>query len=170
MKFTLGWLKQHLDTTASVTEIADTLTAIGLELESIEDRAAKLSKFVVGHVVEAKQHPDADRLRVCIVDNGKEKLQVVCGAPNARTGMKGVFAAAGAYIPGKDVELKKGVIRGQESNGMLLSMMEMGLGDEHDGIVDLPGNASRSSRGKLVRGVLCAADKLAKPYARMAAE
>ena len=141
MKFTLGWLKTHLDTTAPVTEIADKLTAIGLELEGVEDRAARLAKFVVGHVVEAKQHPDADRLRVCLVDTGKEKLQVVCGAPNARTGMKGVFAVAGSYIPGKDVELKKGVIRGQDSHGMLLSMMEMGLGDDHDGIVDLPADA-----------------------------
>jgi len=153
MKFTLGWLKQHLDTTASVTEIADKLTAIGLELEGIEDRAAKLSKFVVGHVVEAKQHPDADRLRVCIVDTGKEKLQVVCGAPNARTGMKGVFAAAGSYIPGKDVELKKGVIRGQESNGMLLSMMEMGLGDDHEGIVDLPADAPVGEPAARVMGL-----------------
>jgi phenylalanyl-tRNA synthetase beta chain len=141
MKFTLGWLKAHLDTTASLKEIAEKLTAIGLELEGIEDRAEKLKPFIVAHVVEAKQHPDADRLRVCIVDTGTEKLQVVCGAPNARAGMKGVFARAGTYIPGKDIELKKSIIRGQESNGMLLSMREMALGDEHDGIVDLPADA-----------------------------
>jgi phenylalanyl-tRNA synthetase beta chain len=141
MKFTLSWLKEHLETTASVQEIADKLTAIGLELEGIEDRAAKLKDFVVGYVVEARQHPDADRLRVCIVDTGKDKVQVVCGAPNARTGMKGVFAPSGSYIPGKGVELKKGNIRGQDSNGMLLSIMEMGLGDEHEGIVDLPDDA-----------------------------
>lgn len=153
MKFTLGWLKQHLDTNAPINEIADKVTAVGLELEGIEDRAAKLSKFVVGHVVEAKQHPDADRLRVCIVDTGKEKLQVVCGAPNARAGMKGVFAAAGSYIPGKDVELKKGVIRGQESNGMLLSMMEMGLGEDHDGIVDLPEDAPVGEQAAKVMGL-----------------
>ncbi len=153
MKFTLGWLKTHLETSASLNEIADKLTAIGLELEGIEDRAAKLSKFVVGPVVEAKQHPDADRLRVCIVDTGQEKLQVVCGAPNARTGMKGVFAASGSYIPGKDVELKKSTIRGQESNGMLLSMMEMGLGDDHDGIVDLPADAPVGAPAAQVMGL-----------------
>jgi len=153
MKFTLGWLKTHLETNAPVNEIADKLTAIGLELEGVEDRAAKLAKFVVGHVVEAKQHPDADRLRVCIVDTGREKLQVVCGAPNARTGMKGVFAASGSYIPGKDVELKKSMIRGQESNGMLLSMMEMGLGDDHDGIVDLPADAPIGEPAAKVMGL-----------------
>lgn len=153
MKFTLGWLKEHLETTASVPEIADKLTAIGLELEGIEDRAAKLGNFVVGHVVEAKQHPDADRLRVCIVDTGKEKVQVVCGAPNARAGMKGVFAPAGSYIPGKNVELKQGVIRGQASNGMLLSMMEMGLGDDHEGIVDLPADAPVGEPAARVMGL-----------------
>ena len=153
MKFTLGWLKTHLETNATINEIADKLTAIGLELEGIEDRAAKLAKFVVGYVVEAKQHPDADRLRVCIVDTGKEKLQVVCGAPNARTGMKGVFAASGSYIPGKDVELKKSTIRGQDSHGMLLSMMEMGLGDDHDGIVDLPADAPVGEPAAKVMGL-----------------
>jgi phenylalanyl-tRNA synthetase beta chain len=141
MKFTLGWLKSHLDTTASLNEVADKLTAIGLELEGIEDRAAKLKPFTVAYVVEAKQHPDADRLRVCIVDTGTEKLQVVCGAPNARTGMKGVFARAGTTIPGTGLELKKGMIRGQESNGMLCSAREMGLGDDHAGIIELPADA-----------------------------
>ncbi len=141
MKFSLSWLKTHLDTSASLTEITDRVTAIGLELEGVEDRAAKLAPFIVAHVVEAKQHPDADRLRVCIVDTGKEKLQVVCGAPNARAGMKGVFAKAGTVIPGTGVELKKGVIRGQESNGMLCSMREMGLGEDHAGIIELPESA-----------------------------
>ncbi|HTP85205.1 MAG TPA: phenylalanine--tRNA ligase subunit beta [Alphaproteobacteria bacterium] len=141
MKFTLGWLKAHLDTTASLKEIADKLTAIGLELEGIEDRAEKLKPFIVAYVVEAKQHPDADRLRVCIVDTGTEKLQVVCGAPNARTGMKGVFARAGTTIPGTGLELKKSNIRGQDSNGMLCSAREMGLGDDHAGIIDLPADA-----------------------------
>jgi phenylalanyl-tRNA synthetase beta chain len=141
MKFTLGWLKSHLDTSASLTEITDKLTMIGLELEGVEDRAAKLAPFTVAYVVEARQHPDADRLRVCIVDTGTEKIQVVCGAPNARTGMKGVLARAGTVIPGTGVELKKGVIRGQESNGMLCSAREMGLGDEHAGILDLPDDA-----------------------------
>jgi phenylalanyl-tRNA synthetase beta chain len=141
MKFTLGWLKTHLDTDAPLKQITDTLTMIGLELESVEDRAAKLAPFKVGYVVEAKQHPDADRLRVCIVDTGHGKVQVVCGAPNARTGMKGVFAAAGTIIPGTGQELKPGIIRGQASNGMLCSAREMGLGDDHDGIIDLPEDA-----------------------------
>jgi phenylalanyl-tRNA synthetase beta chain len=141
MKFTLGWLKTHLDTTASLREIADKLTAIGLELEGIEDRAEKLKPFIVAYVVEAKPHPDADRLRVCLVDTGTEKLQVVCGAPNARTGMKGVFARAGTVVPGTGLELKKSNIRGQDSNGMLCSMREMGLGEDHAGIIDLPADA-----------------------------
>ncbi|MFN7192667.1 MAG: phenylalanine--tRNA ligase subunit beta, partial [Rhodospirillales bacterium] len=96
MKFTLSWLKTHLDTTASLKEIADKLTAIGLELEGIADRGASLAPFKVAYVVEAKPHPDADRLRVCQVDTGAGIVQVVCGAPNARTGMKGVFAPAGS--------------------------------------------------------------------------
>ncbi len=141
MKFTLGWLKNHLETSASLPEIADKVTSVGLELEGIEDRAAKLKPFTVAYVAEAKQHPDADRLRVCIVDTGTEKLQVVCGAPNARAGMKGVFARAGTVIPGTGLELKKGVIRGQESNGMLCSAREMGLGDDHAGIIELPEDA-----------------------------
>ncbi len=123
MKFTLDWLKQHLETTATLGEITDRLTMLGLEVEEVTDSAAKLAGFVVGYVVEAKQHPDADRLQVCIVDNGREKIQVVCGAPNARTGMKGVFAPAGVVIPG-DIHggvLTKEKIRGVESNGMLCS-------------------------------------------------
>jgi phenylalanyl-tRNA synthetase beta chain len=141
MKFTLGWLKTHIETAATLPEVADKLTAIGLELEGIEDRAEKLKAFIVAYVVEAKQHPDADRLRVCLVDTGTEKLQVVCGAPNARTGMKGVFARAGTTIPATGLELKKSNIRGQESNGMLCSAREMGLGDDHAGIIDLPADA-----------------------------
>ena len=141
MKFTLSWLKSHLETTAALTEITDKLTAIGLELEGVEDRAAKLKPFTVAYVVDAKQHPDADRLRVCIVDTGTEKLQVVCGAPNARTGLKAVFARSGTVIPGSGLELKKSMIRGQESNGMLCSAREMGLSDEHEGIIELPADA-----------------------------
>jgi len=142
MKFTLSWLKEHLDTKASLAEICAAVTEIGLELESVDDRAAKLAPFIVGYVVEAKKHPDADRLRVCIVDTGKDQVQVVCGAPNARTGMKGVFARAGTTIPGTGVLLKSGIIRGQASNGMLCSAREMGLSDEHDGIIDLPEDAT----------------------------
>ncbi len=141
MKFTLSWLKDHLDTGAPVSEIAARLTALGLEVESVTDPAEKLAPFIVGHVVEAKPHPNADRLRVCIVDTGRERVQVVCGAPNARTGMKGVFAAVGSHIPGTALDLKKGVIRGVESNGMLCSAREMGLSDEHDGIIELPADA-----------------------------
>ncbi|HTK85573.1 MAG TPA: phenylalanine--tRNA ligase subunit beta, partial [Patescibacteria group bacterium] len=100
MKFTLGWLKEHLATDAGLDEIVAKLTAVGLEVESVEDRAKIFAPFKVAYVEKAEKHPDADRLRVCIVDTGKEKLQVVCGAPNARTGMKGVFAPAGSFIPG----------------------------------------------------------------------
>jgi phenylalanyl-tRNA synthetase beta chain len=141
MKFTLKWLKEHLETEASVQEITDKLTMIGLELESVEDRAAELAAFKVAYVKEARRHPNADRLSVCIVDTGSEEVQVVCGAPNARTGMKGVFAAAGSYIPGTDMVLKAGQIRGEASNGMLVSEREMGLSDEHEGIIDLPEDA-----------------------------
>jgi tRNA-binding EMAP/Myf-like protein len=121
MKFTLSWLKDHLDTSASLAEIVDALTRVGLEVESVEDPARKYDGFVVASVIEAKQHPNADRLRVCIVDAGGDPVQVVCGAPNARTGMKGVFSPVGTYIPGKKLTLAKGVIRGVESNGMLSS-------------------------------------------------
>ena len=141
MKLTLSWLKDHLDTTASLAEIVETLTRIGLEVEHVDNPADKLKDFTVAYVVEAKQHPNADRLRVCKVDTGAGVVQVVCGAPNARTGMKGVFARAGLTIPGTGLQLKAGTIRGQASNGMLCSAREMGLSDEHDGIIDLPADA-----------------------------
>jgi phenylalanyl-tRNA synthetase beta chain len=141
MKFTLSWLKTHLETDASLEAIVDKLTMIGLELEEVEDRAAELAAFTVGYVKEARQHPNADRLSVCIVDTGAGEVQVVCGAPNARTGMKGVFAPAGSYIPGTDMTLKAGNIRGEASNGMLLSEREVGLSDEHEGIIELPEDA-----------------------------
>jgi phenylalanyl-tRNA synthetase beta chain len=141
MKLTFSWLRDHLDTTADIATIADTLTMLGLEVESIEDRAKALALFTVAYVKEAKKHPNADKLSVCIVETGTETVQVVCGAPNARTGMKGVFAPAGSHIPGTNLDLKKGVIRGVESNGMLVSMREMGLSDEHEGIIELPADA-----------------------------
>jgi phenylalanyl-tRNA synthetase beta chain len=137
MKFTLGWLKDHLETEASLEEITDKLSMIGLEVEEVEDRAKALAPFTVAYVKEAKPHPNADRLRVCLVDTGEETVQVVCGAPNARTGMKGVFAPAGSYIPGTDMVLNPGKIRGEDSNGMLVSEREMGLSDEHEGIIEL---------------------------------
>jgi len=141
MKFSLSWLKTHLDTDAPPRTITDTLTRIGLELEDVEDRAASLAPFSVAHVVEAVQHPNADRLRVCKVDTGEGIVTVVCGAPNARTGMKSVFAAPGSYIPGSDTTLRVGEIRGVQSAGMLLSAREMGLGEDHSGIMDLPADA-----------------------------
>src|SRR5271156_3057816 len=141
MKLTLSWLKDHLDATASLAEIVDTLTRIGLEVEAIEDPGAKYNGFVIARVIEAVQHPNADRLRVCVVDAGGGPVQVVCGAPNARTGMKGVFSPVGTYIPGKKITLAKGVIRGVESNGMLCSEAELQLSDDHDGIIDLPEDA-----------------------------
>lgn len=137
MKFTLSWLKDHLDTNASLDEITTQLTALGLELESVEDKAKDFAAFKVAYVEKAEQHPDADRLRVLVVDTGAEKVQVVCGAPNARQGMKGIFAPDGSFIPGTGITLKKGVIRGQESNGMMVSEREMGLSDEHNGIIEV---------------------------------
>jgi phenylalanyl-tRNA synthetase beta chain len=141
MKFTLSWLKTHLDTDATLQQITDTLTRIGLELEDVEDRGAALAPFRTARVIEAVQHPNADRLRVCTVDTGSGTVSVVCGAPNARTGMKGVFAPPGTHIPGTGVTLRVGEIRGVRSAGMLLSEREMGLGDDHAGIVDLPDDA-----------------------------
>jgi phenylalanyl-tRNA synthetase beta chain len=147
MKFTLSWLKDHLDTDASLDDIVETLTKIGLEVEHVDDPAKKLKDFIVAYVVDAKQHPNADRLCVCMVDTGSgAPVQVVCGAPNARTGMKSVFSPPGTYIPGKDMTLGKGVIRGVESLGMLCSGMELQLSDDHDGILDLPADAPVGAR------------------------
>ena len=137
MKFTFNWLKDHLETDASLEAIVDKLSMLGLEVEGVENRAAELAAFTVARVIEARQHPNADRLRVCLVDTGQAQVQVVCGAPNARTGLFGIFAPAGSYIPGTDRVLKPGKIRGEESNGMLVSEREMGLSDEHEGIIEL---------------------------------
>ncbi len=142
MKFTLAWLKEHLDTDHSLSEIADKLTMIGLEVERIEDKEKLYAPFVIARVVEAKQHPNADRLRVCMVDTGSgDPVQVVCGAPNARAGLKGVFVPPGAYIPGKDMTLQVGTIRGVESRGMLVSEFELQLSNNHQGIIELPDDA-----------------------------
>lgn len=137
MKFTLSWLKDHLETEASLEEIVEKLSMLGLEVEGVEDRAAALRPFTVARVLAAEPHPDADRLRVCRVETIEGEVQVVCGAPNARTGMWGVFAPPGSHVPGTGVDLKKGVIRGVESNGMLVSERELGLSDDHEGIIDL---------------------------------
>ena len=141
MKFTLSWLKTHLETEASVDEIAATLTAIGLEVEQVRRPGDELAAFTVAHVVEARPHPNADKLRLCVVDTGAGRVEVVCGAPNARTGMKGVFAPPGTTIPGTGMVLKKAKIRGVESCGMLCSESEMGLSDEHEGIIELDPDA-----------------------------
>ncbi len=138
MKFTLSWLKEHLDTTASLTEIVAKLTDVGLEVEDVNDPAAKFAPFKVVEVLEAVQHPNADRLRVCQVKTENGVIQVVCGAPNARTGMKAVLAPEGSYVPAIDMTMKKTKIRDVESNGMLASEREMGLSEEHNGIIDLP--------------------------------
>src|SRR5450432_466438 len=141
MKFTLSWLKSHLLTDASLEQITDTLTRVGLELEGVENPGAALASFRIAHVIEAARHPNADRLRVCKVDAGDGIVSVVCGAPNAHTDMKAVFAAPGSFIPGSSITLKIGEIRGVQSAGMLLSAREMGLGDDHAGIIELSADA-----------------------------
>ncbi|MCE8512651.1 phenylalanine--tRNA ligase subunit beta [Ruegeria pomeroyi] len=138
MKFTLSWLKDHLDTTASVDEIAEALTDLGLEVEGIENPAARLAGFTLAHVKSASQHPDADRLRVCVVETDEGEKQIVCGAPNARKGITVVLAKPGDYVPGIDVTLSVGNIRGVESHGMMCSERELELSEEHDGIIELP--------------------------------
>ena len=147
MKFSLSWLKEHLDTDESLDKIVEKLTMIGLEVENVEDKAKSLGDFTIAYVVSAVQHPNADRLRVCMVDTGKgEPVQVVCGAPNARTGMKSVFSPPGTYIPGKNITLGIGNIRGVESRGMLCSGAELQLSEDHDGILDLPADAPVGER------------------------
>ena len=141
MKFSLSWLKQHLDTDASAEAIADKLTAIGLEVESLTNPAEALAPFKVARVLTAEKHPQADKLQVLTVDAGDGPVQVVCGAPNARAGLVGVFGAPGDYIPGTDMTLKVAAIRGVESRGMMCSARELQLGEDHSGIIELPGDA-----------------------------
>ena len=138
MKFTLSWLKKHLDTTATVDEITYALTDLGLEVEGVENPADKLKTFTLAKVKHAEQHPDADRLRVCTVETDEGDKQIVCGAPNARAGITVVLAKPGDYVPGIDVTLSVGNIRGVESHGMMASERELELSDEHDGIIELP--------------------------------
>jgi len=148
MKFTLSWLKEHLETDEPLEKLADKLTMIGLEVESIEDKAKALAPFTIARVISAEQHPNADRLRVCMVDtgNGAAPVQVVCGAPNARTGMISVFSPPGTYIPGKNITLGVGTIRGVESRGMLCSAAELQISDDHDGIMELSSDAPVGKR------------------------
>jgi len=142
MKFPLSWLKEHIDTDSDAATIAETLTRIGLEVEGVDNPAEGLRPFTVARVLTAKRHPQADKLQVLTVDKGDgEPLQVVCGAPNARAGMIGVFGGPGTYVPGSDFTLKKAAIRGVESNGMMCSARELQLGEDHDGIIELPADA-----------------------------
>ncbi|MGB8602261.1 MAG: phenylalanine--tRNA ligase subunit beta, partial [Rhizomicrobium sp.] len=138
MKFPVSWLKDHLETEADASALADKLTAIGLEVEAVEDPAEKLKGFIVAKIETADQHPNADRLHVCKVNTGKETIQIVCGAPNARAGIKVVLAQPGVKVPATGDILKTGKIRGVESFGMMCSARELELSDEHDGIIELP--------------------------------
>ena len=165
MKITLSWLKEHLDTGADAQTVADTLTRIGLEVERVEDKTKSLASFIVGQVVSAERHPNADKLQVCLVDAGpassseavgqmeNRKVQVVCGAPNARAGLKIVFAPPGTYIPGSGMVLKPATIRGVESRGMICSERELELSDEHDGIIELSSSAKLGSPAAEALGV-----------------
>lgn len=154
MKFTLSWLRDHLDTDVPLEALGERLSMIGLEVEAVDEPAAALADFVVGDVIEAGPHPNADRLSVCTVDiGGGERFDVVCGAPNARTGMKGVFARAGLVIPGTGARLKKSKIRGVESSGMLCSERELGLSDEHEGIIELDGDFEAGSPASEALGI-----------------
>lgn len=160
MKFTLSWLKDHLETGAPLADILYALTDLGLEVEAVADPAEKLGAFRICRVIEAVQHPNADKLRLCRVATwpdgpaGRmEEIQVVCGAPNARTGLVGVFAPVGTHVPGTGVDLKPGVIRGVASNGMLCSERELELSDNHDGIIDLPDDAPLGARFIDYRGL-----------------
>lgn len=162
MKLTLSWLKEYLDTDATVDQIAERLTAIGLEVESVTDASAALKDFIVGEVVSAQKHPNADKLRLCSVSTGSENLQIVCGAPNARAGIKVVLARPGTVIPTTGEALKLGTIRGVESRGMMCSARELLLGEDHDGIIELkPGaRAGEPVIAALVEAGLLANDPL----------
>ena len=160
MKFPLSWLRDHLETDAPVPVLAEALTDLGFEVEAITDPAAALAAFRIARVIEASPHPNADRLRVCRVatypggpGTAMVEVQVVCGAPNARTGLVGVFAPPGTHVPGTGVDLKPGVIRGVESNGMLCSEREMMLSEDHDGIIELPSDAPLGARFVDYRGL-----------------
>lgn len=141
MKFTLSWLKDYLDTSASADVIADALTALGLEVESVENPAPALRPFTVAEIKETKPHPDADKLKICQVDSGEGMLEIVCGAPNARAGIKVALAKIGTIIPNGEFEIKKSKIRGVESSGMMCSARELNLGEDHAGIIELPADA-----------------------------
>ena len=146
MKTTLSWLKTHLDTTAGIGEIVERLVMLGHDVDGVDDPAAALAGFKVARVVSAEPHPNADRLRVCVVDAGAGEMQVVCGAPNARAGMKGVFGPAGITVPRTGKILEESTIRGVASRGMLMSAYELALSDDHEGIIELPADAPVGAR------------------------
>ena len=154
MKFSISWLKDHLDTDASLDEITDAMVRVGLEVEEVLDPAATLAPITVGYVREAAPHPDADKLRVCTVETRDGDRQIVCGAPNARAGIRVAFAPVGTYVPGIDTTLTKAKIRGVESFGMLCSSRELELGDEHDGIMELPEDEGGAEVGTPIADVL----------------
>src|ERR1700758_21624 len=137
MKFTLSWLKEHLDTTATVDEVVAAMTMAGLEVEHVEDPATKLAAFSVAKIVEAAQHPNADRLRVCPVETRDGRKEIVCGAPNACAGLTTIYAPIGAYVPGLGVTLETKPVRGVVSNGMMCSAKELEIAEESDGILEL---------------------------------
>jgi phenylalanyl-tRNA synthetase beta chain len=153
MKFTLSWLKEHLETSASLDDIVETMVAVGLEVEEVENPEERLSAFTIGEVLEANPHPDADKLRVCRVATKDGEMQIVCGAPNARAGIKVAYAPVGAYVPGIDVTLSKAKIRGVESHGMMCSARELEMGDDHDGIIEAPASAKVGDSVAKVMGV-----------------
>src|SRR5471030_761499 len=137
MKFTLSWLKTHLDTAATVAEVAEAMTMAGLEVEHVEDSGAKLKAFSLAKIVEAVQHPNADRLRVCQVDTADGRKEIVCGASNARAGLTTIYAPIGAFVPGSGVTLEARPVRGVVSNGMLCSAAELETASEAEGILEL---------------------------------
>ena len=141
MKFSLSWLKRHLETTATLDEIVEAMVQVGLEVEEIDDPAERLKDFTIGEVLDAEPHPDADKLKVCRVATKDGEKQIVCGAPNARKGIKVAYAGVGTYVPGIDVTLSKAKIRGVESFGMMCSAKELVLGEDHGGIIEAPENA-----------------------------
>ena len=142
MKFTWNWLQDHLQTTHSLDEILDVLPMIGLEVEALDNPAMRLADFTVAEITSARRHPNADKLQICEVNTGGETLQIVCGAPNARAGLKTALAVPGTFIPGLDITIKKGEIRGETSHGMLCSAAELGISEAHDGIMELPADSA----------------------------
>src|ERR1700759_2668906 len=158
MKFTLTWLKDHLETHASAAEVVDAMTMAGLEVEHVSDPAAKLKAFTVAKIVEAGQHPNADRLRVCQVDTVDGMKEIVWGAPNARAGLPTVYAPIGAYVPGLGVTLVEKPVRGVVSNGMLCSAKELEIAEEGDGILDLSGDFAVGTSAAAAFGLEAAID------------